>query len=123
MASKRDKSREDLYFDVLRLIQKQSEISQREIAQAVGISVGGAHYVLAALLERDLITYSKFTSFPDKRRYAYLLTSKGKTEGALIALAVLKRKISQFEALAKEIETLKMELQSHTKQTNAMSAE
>jgi DNA-binding Lrp family transcriptional regulator len=52
MTSKRTKLQEDTHFRVLRLLQENTEMSQRELAVAVGVSVGGMHYVLNALIEK-----------------------------------------------------------------------
>lgn len=74
MTSKRSKLQEDTHFRVLRLLQDNPEISQRELAEAVRVSVGGIHYVLNALIEKGLIKLGNFTAAEGKRRYAYVLT-------------------------------------------------
>lgn len=85
-------------------------MSQRELAAAVGISVGSAHYVLTALLEKGMIKLGNFTAAPDKRRYAYILTPKGIAEKAAITKRFLARKMAEYEALRTEILELKSEL-------------
>lgn len=60
IASKRIKLQEDTHFRVLRLLQENPEMSQRELAEAVGVSVGGMHYVLNALIEKGLAKLGKF---------------------------------------------------------------
>ena len=110
MTSKRSKLQEDTHFRVLRLLQDNSEMSQRELAEAVGISVGGIHYVLNALIEKGLVKLGNFTAAEDKRRYAYVLTPKGIKEKSLSTGRFLKRKLAEYEALKAEIETLKNEL-------------
>jgi len=85
-------------------------MSQRELAEAVGISVGGAHYVLNALLEKGLIKLGNFTASTDKRRYAYVLTPKGASEKAAITKRFLARKMEEYEALKSEIEELSKEV-------------
>lgn len=110
MTSKRTKLQEDTHFRVLRLLQENPEMSQRELAAAVGVSVGGIHYVLNALIEKGLVKLGNFTAAEDKRRYAYVLTPKGIKEKSIIAARFLKRKLAEYEALKEEIETLKCEL-------------
>ncbi|MDV7271815.1 MarR family EPS-associated transcriptional regulator [Thioclava sp. A2] len=110
MTSKRTKLQEDTHFRVLRLLQENPEMSQRELAAAVGVSVGGMHYVLNALIEKGLVKLGNFTAAEDKRRYAYVLTPKGIKEKSIIAARFLKRKLAEYEALKEEIETLKCEL-------------
>ena len=110
MAGQRSKLQEDVHFRVLRLLQTNPEMSQRDLAAAVGISVGGAHYVLSALLEKGLIKLGNFTSAKDKRRYAYILTPKGMAETASITRRFLARKIKEYDALKAEIDALKDQL-------------
>ena len=85
-------------------------MSQRELAEAVGISVGSAHYVLSALVERGLVKLGNFSASEDKRRYAYILTPKGLAEKAAITTRFLARKLEEYEALKLEIEELKAEI-------------
>jgi EPS-associated MarR family transcriptional regulator len=101
---------EDVNFRVLRLLQENPEWSQRELARAVGISNGGAHYVLNALVEKGLVKLGNFTSSADRRRYAYVLTRKGIAERAAITRRFLARKLAEYEALKLEIDTLQQEL-------------
>lgn len=104
VSAHRDRLREDVHFRVLRLLQENPEMSQRDLARAVGISTGGAHYVLNALLEKGLIKLSNFTAAEDKRRYAYILTPKGLAAKATLTRQFLVRKMAEYEALKAEIE-------------------
>lgn len=85
-------------------------MSQRELAEAVGVSVGGIHYVLNALVDKGLVKLGNFTAAEDKRRYAYVLTPKGITQKALLTRAFLLRKMEEYEALKHEIEALQVEM-------------
>ncbi len=84
-------------------------MSQRELAEAVGISVGSAHYVLNALIERGMVKLGNFSASQDKRRYAYFLTPKGAAEKAAITGRFLARKLEEYEALKREIDELRGE--------------
>lgn len=106
MSSKRSKLQEDTHFRVLRLLQESPEVSQRELAEAVGISVGSAHYVMKALVEKGLVKLGNFTAAQDKRRYAYILTPRGIVEKAAITKRFLARKMDEYEALKAEIDQL-----------------
>ena len=110
MTSKRTKLQEDTHFRVLRLLQENPEMSQRELAEAVGVSVGGIHYVLSALIDKGLVKLGNFTAADDKRRYAYVLTPKGIARKAALTRAFLLRKMEEYEALREEIEALSSEL-------------
>lgn len=110
MAGQRSKVQEDVRFRVLRFLHDNPELSQRELAEAVGISNGSAHYLLSAFLHKGLIKLGNFTAAQDKRRYAYILTPKGIAEKAAITKRFLERKIQEYDALKAEIETLRDEL-------------
>jgi EPS-associated MarR family transcriptional regulator len=84
-------------------------MSQRELAVAVGVSVGGVHYVLNALIDKGLVKLGNFTAAEDKRRYAYVLTPKGIARRAALTRAFLVRKVEEYEALREEIEAMKKE--------------
>jgi len=111
MTNKRSKLQEDTYFRVLRLLQENPEMSQRELAKVAGVSVGGMHYVLSALVEKGLVKLGNFTASEDKRRYAYVLTPKGLARRAALTRAFLARKMEEYEALRYEIEMLSLELE------------
>jgi EPS-associated MarR family transcriptional regulator len=110
MAGQRSRVQEDVRFRVLRLLHDNPELSQRDLAEAVGISNGSAHYLLSALLDKGLIKLGNFTAAQDKRRYAYILTPKGIAEKAAITKRFLERKIQEYDALKAEIEALRDEL-------------
>ena len=113
MAGQRSNTQEDVRFRILRLLQDNPEMSQRELADTVGISVGGAHYMLKALVKKGLVKLGNFSAAPDKRRYAYILTPRGAAEKAAITRRFLARKIAEYDALQTEIEALRDELGEH----------
>lgn len=110
MAGRKDKLREDAQFRILRLLHENPEMSQRELAKAVGVSAGGVHYVINALIEKGLIKLGNFTAAEDKRRYSYVLTRAGIAQKAALTQAFLARKLAEYEALREEIESLQFEL-------------
>lgn len=107
MTTQRDKLREDVQFRILRLLQDNPEMSQRDLARAVGISTGGIHYVLNALVEKGLLKLGNFTAAVDKRRYAYVLTPKGIAAKADLTRKFLIRKMAEYEALKAEIDDVR----------------
>lgn len=111
MTSKRTKLQEDMRFRVLRLLEENPEMSQRDIAVAVGISVGGVHYCLNSLIDKGLVKLGNFTAAEDKRRYAYILTPKGIAEKAALTGRFLRRKLEEYDALKAEIELLQEEME------------
>jgi EPS-associated MarR family transcriptional regulator len=110
MTTQRDKLREDVQFRILRFLQDNPEMSQRDLAKAVGVSTGGIHYVLNALLDKGLLKLGNFTAAEDKRRYAYVLTRKGIAAKADLTKRFLVRKMAEYELLKSEIEEVRGDL-------------
>ncbi|PFG62084.1 EPS-associated MarR family transcriptional regulator [Thioclava sp. ES.031] len=112
MAGQRSKIQEDVRFRILRLLEENPELSQRDLAREVGISTGSVNYLLKALTEKGFVKLGNFKAAEDKRRYAYLLTPKGVAEKAAITQRFLARKMAEFEALKAEIEALRADIDS-----------
>lgn len=110
MTTSRNRLQDDVRFRLLRLLQDNPELSQRQLAAAVGISVGGLHYVLKALVDKGWVKIGNFTASRDKRRYAYVLTPKGLAAKAALTQRFLRRKSAEYEALKAEIAALRDEL-------------
>jgi len=104
---------------LLKLLQDQPQPSQRDLAQAMGVSLGKANYCLKALMEKGLVKFGNFRKNPDKGQYAYLLTPAGLEEKTRITMAFLRRKVAEYEALEKEIEQLRGELANRSIQSAA----
>ena len=99
MTTQRNNLREDVKFRILRLLQDNPEMSQRELAKAVSLSTGGIHYVLNALLDKGLLKIENSTTTQDKLRYAYVLTRKGMAAKADLTKRFLMRKMADYELL------------------------
>ncbi len=93
-------------------------MSQRDLAKAVGVSVGRVNYVLKALVDKGLVKLGNFTASKDKRRYAYVLTPKGIAKRAALTRSFLARKMAEYEALREEIEALTSELPDTARDQN-----
>jgi EPS-associated MarR family transcriptional regulator len=106
---------------LLKLLHAEPQMSQRDLARAMGISLGKANYCLNALIEKGLVKLERFRRNPDKRQYAYLLTPAGVEEKTRITLTFLRRKVTEYEALEKEIEQLRGELESRRIRSKALS--
>jgi EPS-associated MarR family transcriptional regulator len=110
MTTERDKLREDVRFRILRFLQKNPEVAQRELAKAVGVSTGGIHYLLSELVDSELLKLQTFTAAIDKRRYAYVLTPKGIAAKAALTRKFLIRKMADYKTLRAEIEDVSGDL-------------
>jgi len=102
----------DIHFRVLHVLEENSSITQRELAQKLGISLGSVNFCLKALIDIGHIKIKNFQKNPDKSIYLYLLTPQGLKKKALLTAGFLKRKLEEYRALKHEIESIqsKMEL-------------
>ena len=114
MTSRQRKLQEDTYFQVMRILQENPDLTQRELAERLGISVGGLNYCLKALMEKGLVKMKNFTYSKNKFGYVYVLTPSGIAEKAAITRRFLHRKIAEYEALRLEIEALTFEVGTST---------
>jgi EPS-associated MarR family transcriptional regulator len=101
-------------LQVLKLLQANPSLSQRQLAAELSVSLGKANYCLRALVEKGLVKLGNFSKNPNKRQYAYILTPAGLEEKTRITLAFLKRKEVEFEVVRREIEILRGDLESRT---------
>lgn len=90
----------------MRILEENPDLTQRELAEKLGISVGGLHYCLKALMEKGLVKMKNFANSKNKFGYVYVLTPNGMAEKAAITNRFLQRKMEEYEALRAEIEAL-----------------
>ena len=105
-------ARDELRLRVLRALGTNPELSQRQLAAALGVSLGGVNYALKALIERGFVKADNFRKSGSKVAYLYVLTPRGVAEKASLATAFLGRKLEEYEVLRQEIEALKGEVDS-----------
>jgi EPS-associated MarR family transcriptional regulator len=101
---------EENHLKVLRLLEANPQLSQRDLAEALGISLGKTNYCLQALLGMGFVKMQKFQKSQNKSAYAYLLTPTGIAEKAGLTVRFLARKVAEFKSLTLEIEALKSEV-------------
>lgn len=97
---------------VLRLLKQRPDMSQRDLSQSLGLSLGKTHYVLHSLLGRGLVKAGNFRRSGNKLAYAYVLTPTGLREKLRLTSAFLLRKEAEFEQLRRTIASLRNELGS-----------
>jgi len=102
---------EEMRFKVLRALEQQPDLSQRQLADMLGVSLGKANYLLHALLDKGLLKARNFRNSQNKLAYAYLVTPGGLAEKAALTRGYLERKSQEYEALRDEIDKLKLELE------------
>ena len=101
---------EEVALRLMRLLQTSPEMSQRELAQEMGISLGGLNYCLNALIAKGFVKMANFQKSRNKFKYVYLLTPQGIAEKVALTSRFLKRKMQEYDALKEEIEALKAEV-------------
>jgi EPS-associated MarR family transcriptional regulator len=106
VTSRQANLQEDTYFRVMRILQESPDLTQRELAQKLGISVGGLNYCLKALIEKGLVKMKNFTNSKNKFGYVYVLTPIGMAEKAAMTQRFLVRKLDEYHALQEEIQDL-----------------
>ena len=103
-------SKQELEYRVLKLVEKQPTITQRQLSKELGVSLGKTHYVIKALVKVGWIKLDNFKRSGNKLGYAYLLTPTGVLEKAKITRRFLIRKQQEYEKLKREIEQLQVEV-------------
>ena len=101
---------EDVHFRVLRALNESPELSQRQIAKDLGVSLGVINFCVQALVEKGQIKIQNFRSSSNKLRYAYVLTPSGVAQRVQLTASFLKRKVAEYEALKAEIAAVESEL-------------
>jgi EPS-associated MarR family transcriptional regulator len=101
---------QEAHFRVLRLLEGNPQMNQRDLAAAAGVSLGKTNYCIIALLGKGLIKVQNFKSSKRKLAYAYMLTPAGIAEKAALTQRFLTRKMEEYEALKAEIEQLKQDV-------------
>jgi len=107
--NRRANTQEDTNFRVMRLLEENPDLTQRELAERLGISVGGLHYCLKALMQKGLVKMKNFADSKNKFGYVYILTPSGMAEKAAITHRFLQRKIEEYELLKAEIDALRQD--------------
>jgi EPS-associated MarR family transcriptional regulator len=122
MASNRSEEKDFTHYKVLKFLKENPDMSQRDMAKRLGISNGGMHYCLNALMDKGLIKLGNFASSKHKLGYFYLLTPKGIAQKTAMTSRFLERKMAEYEALREEIEALKRDTDLQNKTTASKAA-
>ena len=100
---------DELRYQLLKHLEQNPEMSQRQLASELGISLGKANYCLKSLIDKGWVKAANFRKNPNKLQYGYLLTPKGIDEKARVTLRFLKTKQQEYEKLQKELNALRKE--------------
>jgi EPS-associated MarR family transcriptional regulator len=116
MTSRQAQIQEDTYFRVMRILQDNPDLTQRELAEKLGVSVGGLNYCLNALMDKGWVKMQNFQNSKNKFKYVYLLTPQGIAEKVALTSRFLERKMQEYETLKAEIASLHQDLQPVSQQ-------
>lgn len=100
----------EVHYKLMCMLEANPEMSQRDIARELGISLGKVNYCLRALVQKGWIKVSNFTNSQNKAAYMYLLTPRGIEEKASLTLRFLQTKTKEYEALRREIQQMRREV-------------
>jgi len=95
---------DEIHLQVLRAIEAQPELTQRQLAEELGVSLGKAHYCIKALVDKGLVKMGNFSHNQKKLEYAYLLTPSGMKSKAMLTAHFLERKAAEYGILKSELE-------------------
>lgn len=101
---------EAISYDLLKTLEKTPSLSQRDLANRLGISLGKVNYCLKALIDKGCVKVNSFRNSNNKKAYLYLLTPHGIEEKARITVEFLQIKMAEYEALKIEVEELNREV-------------
>jgi EPS-associated MarR family transcriptional regulator len=101
-------------LELLRLLEAHPEYSQRQMSSALGVSLGKAHYLLRALLDKGWVKAQNFNRSENKSRYLYVLTPSGVHQRLKLTHSFLARKEREYDQLQAQIAALRAELAART---------
>ena len=106
------KDLEEIHYRLLKRLEQQQDVSQRELAKELGVSLGKVNYCLKALVDKGWVKIGNFRRNPNKLTYTYILTPQGVAGKAHVTADFLRRKLVEYETLTRQIAELQQELKS-----------
>lgn len=116
MSSQQKYLPEETSYRVMQLLQENPDLTQRELAEKLGVSVGSVNYCLKALVDKGWVKIKNFANSKNKFGYVYVLTAHGLIEKVELTRRFLKRKMTEYETLKNEIDALKTEMSESERQ-------
>ena len=119
----KDAARQMLALRVLRMVADKPDLTQRQLAEALGVSLGGINYCINALVDKGHIKINNFRKSNNKIGYIYVLTPSGAAEKLALAGFFLNRKMAEYEMLRSEIEAVRLEFDAVSNQRTSKMSE
>ena len=108
---------DEFRYRILKRLESNPELSQRELARELGVSVGKVNYGIRALVDLGLVKATNFANSRSKQAYIYVLTPKGIQAKARTAVRFFKQKLSEYEAIQTELDDLRAEVRELGRET------
>ena len=99
----------DTEYKILKILERNPQRTQRQVAGELGLSLGKTHYLIRALINKGLVKLGNFKTSNNKIGYLYLLTPEGLVKKSELAQSFLLRKRQEYERLSEEITELMKE--------------
>ena len=93
-------------FQLLKSLERDSNLTQRQLSKELGISLGKVNYCLQSLIQKGFVKVNNFKKSKHRARYSYLLTSKGVEEKTKLTIEFLRVKAKEYEMLKQEVDNL-----------------
>lgn len=103
----------DVRYRLLEALQNNPDLTQRELASLLGVSLGKMNYCLQALIEKGWVKARNFRNADHKFRYIYLLTPSGVEEKARVTVRFLKQRLAEVKKLQREVAQLRREVRKN----------
>jgi EPS-associated MarR family transcriptional regulator len=113
----------EIHLQVLRAIESRPGLTQRELANELGVSLGKAHYCMKALIDKGLVKMGNFSHNQKKMGYAYLLTPSGIMSKAMLTAHFLERKAAEYAMLKSELEKHEKDIKQVVQESKIRIAE
>ena len=102
-------------LNVLRHLETEQKVSQRDLSNSLGISLGKVNFILRALIDKGIIKAKNFKNNKNKRAYAYYLTREGIEEKSRLTIKFFQRKMNEYDNLKRELQILEAEIEKNKK--------
>ena len=102
-------------LNVLRHLESEQKVSQRDLSNTLGISLGKVNFIIRALIDKGIIKAKNFKNNKNKRAYAYYLTREGIEEKSRLTIKFFQRKMSEYDNLKRELKILEAEIEKNKK--------
>jgi EPS-associated MarR family transcriptional regulator len=103
---------DEVRYSLLRLLEANPTMSQRDVARRLGMSLGKVNYCVQAMVKRGMLKATNFKNSQRKAAYMYLLTPRGIEEKAQVTARFLQQKVREYEEIRADIARIRGELDS-----------